>query len=177
MNAYFPRHTTEWQLEEPAALRKLTLSLVEMALIAGVAIRLIRSIALTYGGWFALGAFALCVIILFGLLAAHLANYTIRTWLWRAPVFALIEAAAEITTSALLIAVGREPLGSQERADFGDLSESAIQLIVGRLGIVCIFAAILAGVVYVVRLYLIKRERTASAAEAVRAELDAPTVE
>jgi hypothetical protein len=30
-------------------------------------------------------------------------------------------------------------------------------------------------VVYAVRLYLIKRERTAGAAEAVRAELDAPT--
>jgi cytochrome bd-type quinol oxidase subunit 1 len=176
MNAYFPRHTAEWQLEEPAALRRLTLSLVEMALIAGVVIHLLRAIAFTFGGVMVLGGvLSLAAVVLLGFLAAHLANYTIRTWVWRAPLFALIEAAAEITTGALLTAVGREPLGSGERATFGDLSEIALSTIMWRLITVCVFAAILAGVVYAVRLFLIRRERTAGAAEAVRAELDAPT--
>lgn len=178
MSAYFPRHTADWRLEEPAALRRLTMSLVEMTLITGVTLRLLRSIALTYGGgesWAYLGGtFALGVTILFGMLAAHLANFTLRTWIWRAPAFAVGEWIAEMATSALLIAFRREPIGSRERAEFADLPAMAETTFMLRFSAVVAFALVLAAVVYLVRFALIRRERTASAAEAVRAELDAP---
>ena len=178
MNAYFPRSTAEWRVEEPAAIRRLTMSLVEMTVITGVTLRLLRSIALTYGGgesWLYLGGtFALGVTILFGMLAAHLANFTLRTWIWRAPAFAVGEWLAEMATSALLIAFRREPIGSRERAEFADLPAMAETTFMMRFAGVVGFALVLAGVVYLVRYVLIKRERSAAAAESVRAELDAP---
>jgi hypothetical protein len=177
MSAYFPRHTAEWHLDEPAALRKLTMSLVEMSVITGVVLRLFRSVALTYAGdsWIALGGtFAVGVLVLFGMLAAHVANYTLRSWFWRAPAFAVLESAAELATSAVLIAFHREPLGSTDRAEFADLPQLAAGLLASRILPLCAFALVLAGVVYAVRWLLIKRERTASAAEAVRAEIDGP---
>ena len=177
MNNWFPRHTADWRIEEPAALRKLTMSLAEMTIITGVSIRLLRSIALTYGGgesWFYLGGtLALGVTILCGMLAAHLSNVTLRSWLWRAPAFALGETLAEVATSALLIAVHREPIGSRERAEFADLPAMAEATFLMRFAAIIGFALILAAVVYLVRYTLIKRERTAGGAEAVRAELDA----
>jgi hypothetical protein len=179
MTSYFPRHTTDWHVEEPAILRRLTLSLFETSIIAGVAVRLLRSIVQTYGGesfLYLAGTFALGATILFGLLAAHLSNYTLRTWLWRAPAFAILESLAEIATSALLIAFHREPIGSRERAEFSDLPTIAEQAIIFRFSAIIAFSLILAAVVYLVRYALIKRERTASAAEAVRAELDEPAL-
>ena len=178
MSSYFPRHTADWRIEEPAILRRLTLSIVETSIIAGVAVRLIRSIALTYGGGsfaYLAGTFALGLTILFGLLAAHLSNYTLRTWVWRAPLFAVLESAAEIATSALLIAFHREPIGSRERAEFTDLWTITEQTLLVRCTSIIAFAIVLAAVVYAIRYLLIKRERTASGAEAVRAELDEPT--
>ena len=87
MSTFFPRHTADWRIEEPPALRKLTMSLAEMTIITGVVIRLLRSIVHSYGGgesWLYLGGtFALGVTILFGMLAAYLANFTLRTWVWR----------------------------------------------------------------------------------------------
>jgi len=178
MSSYFPRHTADWRIEEPAILRRLTMSIIETSVIAGVAVHLLRSIALTYGGgsllYFA-GTVALGFTILFGLLAAHLSNYTIRTWVWRAPAFALLESLAEIATSAVLIAFHREPVGSRERAEFADLATIAKQTLIFRVSSIIVFSLVLAAVVYTVRYVLIKRERTASGAEAVRAEMDEPT--
>lgn len=173
---YFPRHTQDWRVEQFSALRKLSFSLAEMAIITGIAVRLLRSIALSFDGGFVyfVGVFALGVTILFGMLAAHLANYTLRNWVWRVPAFAAIEALAELATSAVLIALAREPLGSRERAEFGDLPQVMVGVIQYRIIPLIIFALVLAGVVYTVRYWLIKRERDAEAAEAVRAELDEP---
>jgi hypothetical protein len=180
MSSYFPRHTADWRIEEPAILRRLTMSVVETAIIAGVAVRLLRSLALTFGGGsfaYLAGTFALGLVILFGLLAAHLSNYTLRTWVWRAPLFALIESLAEIATSALLIAFHREPVGSRERAEFADLWTIAQQTVLVRFAAILAFSLVLAAVVYAVRYVLIARERTASGAEAVRAEMDETTSE
>lgn len=178
MSSFFPRHTADWRLEEPAALRRLTMSLAEMSIITGVTIRLLRSVALTYGGgesWLYLGGtLALAIVILFGMLAAYLSNFTLRTWLWRAPAFGVCEALAETVTSAVLIAFQREPIGSRERAEFADLLAMAERTFRERVIAIIVFALVLAAVVYLVRYVLIKRERTASGAEAVRAELDAP---
>ena len=173
---YFPRHTQDWRVVEPSALRKVTLSLAEMAIITGIAVRLLRSIALSYDGGFVylVAVLALGVTILFGMLAAHLANYTLRTWVWRVPGFAALEALAELVTSAVLIALGREPLGSRERAELIDLPHVALGVMQYRIVPLIVFGVVLAGVVYSVRYWLISRERDAQAAAAVRAELDQP---
>src|SRR5690606_13306640 len=103
MPQFFPRHTTEWHLEEPAAFRKLSISLLEMALLAGVAVRLYRAILLGLAapaGWLLLGVgFAVGAIFLLGMAAAHLGNFPLHRWLWRAPAFGALVGAAEALTS------------------------------------------------------------------------------
>ena len=175
--SYFPRHTADWRIEEPAILRRLTMSVVETSIIAGIAVRLLRSIVITYGGgpFYLAGTIALGATIVLGLLAAHLSNYTLRTWLWRAPAFALLESLAAIATSAVLIAFHREPLGSRGRAEFSDLPTMAQQTLLFHFIAIISFTLVLAAVVYAVRYVLIKRERTTAGAEALRAELDEPT--
>jgi hypothetical protein len=177
MSSYFPRHTADWRMEEPAIIRRLTMSVVETSVIAGIAGRLLRSIVVTYGGgpFYLAGTFALGVTIVLGLLAAHLSNYTMRTWLWRAPTFALLESLAAIATSAVLIAFHREPVGSRERAEFADLPTMAQQTLLFHFVAIITFTLVLAAVVYSVRYVLIKRERTAAGADAARAELDEAT--
>lgn len=171
MAEFFPRKTIAWtQIEEPPAFRRLTLSVVEMAVLTGVVIRLVRSLVLTQGSsslLFLISMFALGAILLFGALTAHLGNYTIRHWIWRAPTFAVIEWAAEMATSAALIAVHREPLGSG-RAEFSDLPQMALVTLTIRLGAVIFFAMVLAGVVQAIRYALLKKENRLHTAEAIR---------
>src|SRR5947207_12261465 len=105
MPSFFPTHTTEFHLEEPKAFRRFSFSLVEMALVTGVLVRIYRLLTLTHGSnnWIYIGvvvSFGLLFIL--GMLTAHLANYPLHQYLWRAPAFALIEVGAEMATSALL---------------------------------------------------------------------------
>lgn len=174
MANYFPRHTVAWKIEEPRAFRRLTLSLAEMAILTGVALRLFRSLVLTHGqnSWLYLGGtFALGGIILFGMATAHLGNYPVRHWLWRAPLFGLVEGAAELATAMLLIAVGREPIGTG-RAQFTDWAMIAGDLFLYRVVPVVIFAAVLAGIVQLVRYTLIKGEDRDSTLEAIQEEIE-----
>jgi hypothetical protein len=122
MPNYFPRQTVEWHLEEPAAFRRLSLSLVEMAVATGIVLRLLRAFAFTHGRaslLLTIGAVLLWGLILLGMATAHLANYPIQRWTWRAPLFALVETAGEMATSLLLITLGREAEGTA-RAHFHD---------------------------------------------------------
>jgi hypothetical protein len=174
MANYFPRHTVAWKIEEPRAFRRLTLSLVEMAVLTGVALRLFRSLVLTHGqnSWLYLGGtFALGGILLFGMTTAHLGNYTVRHWLWRGPVFGLVEAAAELATAMVLIAVGREPIGT-ERAEFSDWTRIAGDVLLYRVVPVIVFVAVLAGVVQLVRYTLIKGEDRDHTLEAIHEEIE-----
>ncbi len=174
MGRYFPRDTRELEIVEPPGFRRLTLSLAEMALITGVILRLFRAVAVTYGpatSWFYLAsAIMLGALILFGMTALHLANYTLRHWLWRAPAFGLCVAATEMVVSAGLILLGREPIGS-ERAVIGQWWGMAANTIIFRTLAVCLFAAALAGVFQLVRRYMIAKEPNARAAASLRAEL------
>lgn len=162
MPSIFPRHTIDWRVEEPAALRKLSLSLVETAVLAGVALRLYRAIALSLAGegagWlFVVGSLALGAALLFGSAAAHLGNFPLHRWLWRAPLFGLVAGAAETLTSALLIAAGRERMGTGQ-ATWGDLSAIAGTVVVTRVVAVSLFALVLAAVVQGVRMLLLRHE-------------------
>ena len=156
MPPFFPRHTLEFRLEEPKAFRRLTLNLTETALLTGVVVRLFRSVALTHGfnSWLYLGG-TVSVGILFvcGMATAHLSNYPLYRWSWRAPLFGLVESAGEMAVSFLLIWAGREPEGTA-RAEFHDWWSMAWSTLwIRGLGI-CAWALLLAAIVMVVRRYI-----------------------
>jgi hypothetical protein len=153
MATFFPQHSVEWKLEEPRAFRRLSLSLIEMALLTGVVLRLLRALTFTHGraSWLFYGAaFVVGLLILLGMTTAYLANWTLRSWLWRAPLFALVEVVGEMATSLLLIAIGREPEGAV-RAEFHDWPSMALRAFLQSEVSICVWAALLAGVIVFVR--------------------------
>jgi hypothetical protein len=161
MSPFFPHVTSTWHVHEPTALRRLLQSVVATAVITGVVVRLLRMLALTRGqeeNWmYIVGLLALAVVVFFGMATLHLGNYTLRRWLWRVPAFALIETGAEMATSALLIAAGLEPLGT-DRAHFHDWPALATRTGLERLAGLVVFALVLAGVVQLVRVVMMKGE-------------------
>ena len=153
MPAFFPVKTATFKLDEARAFRRLSFSVVEMAIITAVVLRVYRALALALAGSnvFLLGlSFALGFVVLFGMVTLHLGNFTVRRWLWRAPLFALIEAAAESLTSLGLIALHREPLGSA-RAIYADWPGIVGNIFTWRVSSIVVFAAILAAVVTMTR--------------------------
>jgi hypothetical protein len=153
MPTMFPRHTIEFHLEEPRAFRRFSRSLVEMAIVTGVLWRIIRVVILTHGSnnwiYFA-AAFTVGVIFLVGMLTAHLANYPLHQYLWRAPLFTVVEVAAEMAASTLLIAVGHEANGTV-RAHWDDWFGMAAHALLYRGLTFVLWGLILAGVVTLVR--------------------------
>jgi hypothetical protein len=151
--SFFPRQTIEWHIEEPRAFRRLSLSLVEMAVVTGVLLRVYRSYVLIHGptGWLLFGGtFALGVLFLLFMTTAHLANFPIQRWAWRAPAFAALECAAEMVTSFLLIWIGREPYGSV-RAELHDWPSMVIGTLATRGLLIVLWTLLLAGIVQIVR--------------------------
>jgi hypothetical protein len=170
MRGFFPHQTAAWKIEEPPAFRRLSMSIFQMAVVTGIALRLYRALALTYASGnnliYAAATIAFGVVFLFGMTTLHLGNYTVRQWAWRAPVFAAIEAAAEALTALVLIFLGREPVGSGRRvlSEWPDLTlEILLWRFVGIVG----FALLLAGVVQFVRYVLVRRANRLHTAEAV----------
>ena len=153
MSSFFPRHTVEWRLEEPPAFRRLSLSLAEMALLTGIVLRLLRALTFGYGraSWIVFGvALVLGTAILVGMTTAHLANWTIRSWMWRAPLFSFLETAGEMGTSLLLIALHHEPEGTS-RAEFHDWPSMALRALLRSELTICLWALLLAGVIVFIR--------------------------
>lgn len=153
MPTAFPRQTIEWHLEEPAAFRKLSLSLVEMALLTGIVLRLLRAFAFTHGRASVIVSIAAVLVwglILVGMATAHLANFPIRRWSWRAPLFALVETAGEMVTSLFLIWLGREPDGTA-RAHFHDWPNMAARTLLQSELTLCLWMLLLAGIILLVR--------------------------
>src|SRR5258708_5157126 len=156
MPVFFPRHTVELRLDEPRAFRRLSFNLVEMALITGIVARLYRSVALTHGAnsWFYLGgSLALGVIFICAMVTLHLANYSPRRWLWRAPLFAFVEVVGEMTTSLFLIWANHEPEGAT-RAEFHDWWGLAGNAVWTRELAICGWALLLGVIVTPVRGYI-----------------------
>jgi hypothetical protein len=153
MSTFFPRHSVEFRLEEPAAFRRLSMSLFEMALLTGIVLRVLRALTFTHAraSWLFYGAaFVVGLLILLGMTTAYLANWTLRSWLWRAPLFALIETVGEMATSLALIALHREPEGAV-RAEFHDWPSMALRALLQSELSICLWAALLAGVILFVR--------------------------
>lgn len=153
MSGFFPKQTVEWRLEEPRAFRRFSFSLVEMAVLTGVVLRVYRSIVLTHGSnsWMYIGgAFTVGLLILIGMATAHVANFPIHQWAWRAPLFALVEVAAEMVTSSLLTWLGREPNGTV-RADWDDWVSNVPATLLSRGGAILLWVLLLAGIIQLVR--------------------------
>lgn len=153
MPSFFPQTTIEWRVEEPAAFRRLSLSLTEMALITGVVLRLLRALSFTYwhASWLFYGALLVAgTLLLLGMVTAHLANFPVRSWSWRAPVFSLVEVVGEMSTSLLLIALRREPEGTA-RADFHDWPSMSMRALLQSEVLICLWALLLAAVIVFVR--------------------------
>lgn len=153
MPTMFPRHTIDFHIEEPKAFRRFSRSLVEMAIVTGVLARVYRVIILTHGpnNWLYLGGvLALGAIFLIGMLTAHLANYPLHQYLWRAPLFALVEVAAEMATSTLLLMLHREANGTV-RAHWDDWFGMAAHALLYRGLIFVLWGFILAGAILLVR--------------------------
>ena len=160
MASFFPRHAIELRLEESKAFRRLSFNLVEMGVLTGIVLRLYRSIALTHGSssWLYIGGtFAVGVVFVCAMTTAHLANYPLKKWLWRAPAFAFTVVAGEMATSLLLIWANREPTGTS-RAGFHDWAGMAASAFWTREVVICAWAALLALIVTLVRRTMVAAE-------------------
>jgi hypothetical protein len=160
MSTFFPKHSVQWHFEEPTVIRRFSLSLVETALLTGVAVRLYRALVITHGSssWLWVGgSFAIGLLLLCAGATLHLANYPLQRWIWRAPLFALVEVAAESATALLLIWFGREPSGSA-RAEWSDWLPMAAGTLWTRELVVCGWALFLAGVVWIVRRTILREQ-------------------
>lgn len=151
-------------------LRRLSSSLPEMALLTGVTLRLYRAYVLSHGspesGLWVGSTLVIGTVLLLVLLTVHLANYTVRHWWWRAPMFGALEAGTEIMMSLALTAVGLEKIGTGV-ADFSDWLPSAAQVLAWRVLLIIPFTALLAVVVTIVRRLLLAREHRSSTAQRV----------
>jgi hypothetical protein len=161
MSTFFPKNTVQWHFEEPTVIRKFSLSVTEMAVLTGITLRLYRALVNTHGStswlWLA-GSIALPVLVVCAMATVHLANYPVHRWVFRAPLFALIEVAAESVTSLVLIWFGREPTGSA-RAEWSDWLPMTWQTLWPRMLEVCGWALILAGVVSIVRRTILREQK------------------
>lgn len=160
------------RVREPAAFARLAQSLIDMALVTGVIARLYRAMVLsrseTASGAYIATTFTLGAIFLLLMAASHLSRYPLKTWLWRAPLFAFAEGAFEMLTSLLLIALSREPAGTGA-AHYHDWPGMAAGTIGWRLVTISLFALLLAGIVKWVRYMLLRKEHVAWSDGTVRA--------
>jgi hypothetical protein len=130
MPSFFPRSTIE--LHQPGAFRRFSFSLAEMAVITGLLVRLYRLFVVTHtSSWVYVLGMAIGMLFLLAMTTLHLANYPLHQYLWRAPVFALVEVMAEMAASALLIWLGREPNGSV-RAHWDDWAGMGLNTLLWR---------------------------------------------
>lgn len=178
----FPRHSIAWRLEQPHLLRRVTLSLPVMALMTGIVLRLWRSYALTHGSpdsWAWVGGTLLAgIAFLFLMCAVHLANFTLRNWAWRAPLFAILEAGTEIGMSLALTALNLEPLGA-DKAELADWLPSGIRILFFRMLGIVLFTVVLAIVVSILRRIILvadQRGHTVAAVHRASAEHTVHTV-
>jgi hypothetical protein len=160
MPPIFPRDVVHWRDQSVSALRKATLSLVEIAALTGLALRLMRAAVLgssTGSNWIVLVTGVTAgVLLLCGALTAHLMNFPLRRWALRVPLFALVESAAEAGMSSILIALGREPFGAG-RASWGDWWTLAGQALLERSLVLVAFALLLAAGVQITRRVMDRR--------------------
>lgn len=148
---------------------RIAASLVEMAIITAVLVRVLHVVSSAHGDvldWHSfVGSFILVPVVLLAFATVHLANYPLPQWLWRAPLFAVVESTVESLASLGLIALGRERWGTG-RAELGDWPAMAGGIYLSRFLMVCFFALVLGLVAQFVRRRELAHERKRHAAYA-----------
>lgn len=164
------RLTGHIKVREPQAFAKLAHSILEMGVITGIIARLYRMLVLgraTTATGTAIGLTFGAVFLLL-MTALHVSRFPIRDWLWRAPAFAAIEGASEMLVSLILVAMGREVLGTGA-AKLRDWPGMAVDTVIWRMVTISAFALLLSGVVKWVRYMILKKEHAAWSEGTVRA--------
>ncbi|MBL0169798.1 MAG: hypothetical protein IPP90_03565 [Gemmatimonadaceae bacterium] len=160
MSRFFPRDVVHWGEERLHPLRAFAVRTLEPAGITGLVLRLYRALMLGLTATGSLAAFVGGLIVgalfLCGMLTWHLGNFPIKRWPMRVLAFILIEVAAELGMSSLLIGFGRERLGSR-LATWADWWPMAGQTLMERGIMLTLFALVLAASVQIVRRSLDKR--------------------
>jgi hypothetical protein len=172
MPRFFPERTIVWAEHEIAGLRRWTLVPAEIGLFTGIVLRTGNSLVMTLSGpsvrWTTIAAWYLAVgLLLCGAATLHLANFPVRQWLWRAPVFAAWETAGAGIASAVLIALHREFWGSAP-AHLSDWPTIVVSTLLWHTLAICAYSAVLAGVVEGIRKILVRHDRAAGNTDASR---------
>ena len=161
MSRFFPRDVVHWGEQQLHPLRAFAIRTIEPAGITGVTVRLFRALLLsasgTVGTFAFVGSILVGILILCGMLTWHLGNFPVRRWPMRTALFILVEVAAEVGVSSLLLAFSRERLGSRV-ATWADWWPMAGQTLFERSAIMLVFAVILAITVQMVRRIIDRRE-------------------
>jgi hypothetical protein len=167
MSPFFPESSFTASRVD-SALRRVPRSLIPMALITGIVVHLYRvfvlaSPTITFG-WISLFlAGAGEYVLLLSLTTVYLGNHPVRQWIWRVPLFTVVEWLVEAAAVAVLIRIRFERIGS-EQARAGDLSSIVIDRLVWHGAAIITFSFILAVVVQTVRYALLKHEHRDSTA-------------
>jgi hypothetical protein len=169
MASFFPQVTGSFAIDDPP-IRRFWLSSVAVGVLTGVVVRLYRALTLTVGPdesmLYVGAAFVVGQMIVLGMATMHLGAFTLKRWISRAPLFAFSEAATELLVSFGLIGLGVERLGSV-RATFANWPTIAMNTLLSRVVVVLLYAAILAGVVQLVRRWMLRREHREHTLEAL----------
>ncbi|MEO7521132.1 MAG: hypothetical protein ABIW79_04895 [Gemmatimonas sp.] len=162
MSRFFPRDAVQWGEQQLHPLRAFAIRTIEPAGITGLLLRCYRAVvmsaAATAGMIPFVAAWLLGVLLLCGMLTWHLGNFPVRRWPLRIAAFVLIEVAAEVGMSSLLIGFGRERIGSRA-AVWSDWWPMAWQTLAERAVVLIAFAAVLAVTVQFVRRIVDKSQR------------------
>ena len=162
MSRFFPRDVVHWGEQQLHPLRAFAIRTIEPAGITGLLLRSYRAVVLsaaaTAGILPFVAAWLLGVLLLCGMLTWHLGNFPVRRWPLRRLAFVLIEVAAEVGMSSLLIAFGRERIGSRV-AVWSDWWPMAWQTLAERAVVLIAFSVVLAVTVQFVRRIVDKGER------------------
>jgi hypothetical protein len=166
--AAFPLHTIEWKAQQQTAWRRFSLSLPWFGVVGGVALHAYR--------WGALSALvprelsvvlaevAIGVALMCALTAGHLANFTLRSWRWRAPALGAFIALGESVTALVLTVLHMERLGRAE-ATLADWPASVVTILLTRVVVVSLFALILSVVVAALRKTVERSEERVAGSE------------
>jgi hypothetical protein len=168
MPRFFPERTIIWAEQEVALLRRFTLVAGEIGLFTGVLLRTANAVVMTYSGtparWTTIAAwYLLAAIVLCGAATAHLGNFPVRQWVWRAPVFAFWETGGAALASVGLLVFHHEFWGSAH-AHPHDWPTIVISTLLWHTLAVCAYAVVLAAVVEGLREVLRLREHVGGGA-------------
>lgn len=165
MSRFFPRDVIHWGEEQLHPLRAFAVRTLEPAGITGMLLRLYRALVLgataTTSWILFVGGLTLGVVFLCGMLTWHLGNFPVKRWPLRVLAFIIIEVAAELGVSTLLIAAHTERYGARV-ATWSDWWPMAGQTLFERGLVLVLFALVLAASVQLVRRTLDKRDARAA---------------